>query len=264
MPTGSKSRRAVNSRQGRSIVWGVAEVERLHARLQSLSGGAAPAGALGTAAKSLPAGASAASVLPARSLPVAAPATGASPAGALSAGVSRAGTLPAGTSPAAAPSVVASPAAASSAGAQLLSAYQELKVQTLAVMPALFSVMSRADFEIRAIRPLGRDNDIAALPGSDLPGGLAGRRGSGRPLCGHCSRQGPARARGHRGLSSGGDAGASLPIRASAGAGRFTEIPPVRRRAGLRRWLGSVCGIPGEELGCTATKRPDAMRFSCN
>jgi uncharacterized protein (DUF885 family) len=38
--------------------------------------------------------------------------------------------------------------------AELLNAYQELKVQTLAAMPALFSAVPRADFEIRAfVRP---------------------------------------------------------------------------------------------------------------
>ncbi|HEY4445187.1 MAG TPA: DUF885 family protein [Steroidobacteraceae bacterium] len=37
----------------------------------------------------------------------------------------------------------------------LLSAYQELKVQTLAAMPTLFSAVPRADFEIRAMGGLG-------------------------------------------------------------------------------------------------------------
>jgi uncharacterized protein (DUF885 family) len=39
--------------------------------------------------------------------------------------------------------------------ADLLSAYQELKVQTLAALPTLFSAVPRADFEIRAFGRLG-------------------------------------------------------------------------------------------------------------
>lgn len=48
------------------------------------------------------------------------------------------------------------PAGATLAGkVLLLSAYQELKVQTLAAMPTLFSAVPRTDFEIRALGPLG-------------------------------------------------------------------------------------------------------------
>jgi uncharacterized protein (DUF885 family) len=44
--------------------------------------------------------------------------------------------------------------------AELLSAYQELKVQTLAAMPTLFAAVPRADFEIRAF---GRFGEAATL-----------------------------------------------------------------------------------------------------
>ena len=59
--------------------------------------------------------------------------------------------LPAGTaSPAAAPPAAALPAAE----IQPLNAYQELKLQALAAMPALFAALPPADFEIRALAPV--------------------------------------------------------------------------------------------------------------
>jgi len=48
--------------------------------------------------------------------------------------------------------------------AELLNAYQELKVQTLAAMPALFSAVPRADFEIRAFGRLGETASLAYQP----------------------------------------------------------------------------------------------------
>jgi uncharacterized protein (DUF885 family) len=46
--------------------------------------------------------------------------------------------------------------------ADLLSAYQELKIQTLAAMPTLFSAVPRADFEIRALGRLGGAGTLLA------------------------------------------------------------------------------------------------------
>jgi uncharacterized protein (DUF885 family) len=55
----------------------------------------------------------------------------------------------------------------------LLSAYQELKVQTLAAMPALFSAVPRADFEIRAMGGSGEPATFlgyqAAVPDDGRP-----------------------------------------------------------------------------------------------
>jgi uncharacterized protein (DUF885 family) len=52
--------------------------------------------------------------------------------------------------------MLSQPAGATLAGkVEMLSAYQELKVQTLAAMPTLFSAVPRADFEIRAFGPIG-------------------------------------------------------------------------------------------------------------
>jgi uncharacterized protein (DUF885 family) len=84
---------------------GVAEVERVRARLVSL--------------------------------PAAVPAAGAPPAGA---GVAE-------------NSVAGDDAAADTGAGRLLSAYQELKTQTLAAMPTLFSAVPASDFEIRAAGP---------------------------------------------------------------------------------------------------------------
>jgi uncharacterized protein (DUF885 family) len=62
-------------------------------------------------------------------------------------------TLPAPASSAPAPPLPATPAAAAAAGGDLLNAYLELKGQTVAAMPGLFSTAPRADFEIRAMGP---------------------------------------------------------------------------------------------------------------
>jgi uncharacterized protein (DUF885 family) len=53
----------------------------------------------------------------------------------------------------------------------LLNAYQELKVQTLAAMPALFSVMPQADFEIRAFRAVSETTAVLAYQRAAPEGG---------------------------------------------------------------------------------------------
>ncbi len=100
---------------------GVAEVERIRARLASLPAGVPAAGAaanagIGTAADRAVAG---------------------------------------GAGAGSGASAVASADAAAGSG-RLLSAYQELKMQTLAAMPTLFSAVPQADFEIRAAGPASR------------------------------------------------------------------------------------------------------------
>jgi len=89
--------------------------------------------------------------------------------------------------PPAAPAVAApgaSPAAPGSGGAgaqggagvgadELLNAYQEFKVQTLAAMPSLFSAVPPADFEIRALVPMSAAARVLAYqrasPGAGTP-----------------------------------------------------------------------------------------------
>jgi uncharacterized protein (DUF885 family) len=56
--------------------------------------------------------------------------------------------------------------------ADLLNAYQELKVQTLAAMPALFSAAPRGDFEIRAFGPISPAATLLAYQ-SAAPDGRA-------------------------------------------------------------------------------------------
>jgi uncharacterized protein (DUF885 family) len=53
----------------------------------------------------------------------------------------------------------------------LLNAYQELKVQTLAAMPTLFSAMPQADFEIRAFRAVSETTAVLAYQRAAPEGG---------------------------------------------------------------------------------------------
>jgi uncharacterized protein (DUF885 family) len=91
---------------------GVAEVERIRARMLSLSARAPLAGTAGAKA---------------------AISTAANASGAIGASAN---------------------GAAGAGAADLLKAYQDLKVQTLAALPTLFSAVPRADFEIRAFPPV--------------------------------------------------------------------------------------------------------------
>jgi uncharacterized protein (DUF885 family) len=131
---------------------GMAEVERIRARLVSLPAGVPPAGAAanagtGTAAHRAVAGGAGASV---------------------------------GESP-----VASADAAAGSD--RLLSAYQELKTQTLAAIPTLFSAVPKSDFEIRAAGPASRPTPRltyqSAAPDGRTPAVLYvnGASGAGRP-----------------------------------------------------------------------------------
>lgn len=64
------------------------------------------------------------------------------------------------------------PAGAPLAGAaEPLNAYQELKVRTLAAMPALFSAVPRADFEIRAFAPMSDATTLLVYQGAAADGG---------------------------------------------------------------------------------------------
>jgi uncharacterized protein (DUF885 family) len=95
--------------------------------------------------------------LPAAALPAA---TGVSPAAT--------SVLPAATGVLAAPAATGAPPAPAG---DLLNAYQELKVQTLAAMPALFSVMPQADFEIRAFRAVSETTAVLAYQRAAPEGG---------------------------------------------------------------------------------------------
>lgn len=101
---------------------GLTEVDRIRARLLALSAspspGAGPNPSTGTS-----------------------PRTGASPSS--------------GTSPSLGTGTSAGTGASAGAG-ELLSAIQELKMQTLSATPSLFSSVPRADFEIRALAPVNR------------------------------------------------------------------------------------------------------------
>jgi uncharacterized protein (DUF885 family) len=82
--------------------------------------------------------------------------------------------LPASAPPASAPPAGPPPASAPSAGGTpLVNAYQELKVRTVAALPALFSAFPRADFEIRAAGTFSQAtmplSYQAAAPGSGTP-----------------------------------------------------------------------------------------------
>jgi uncharacterized protein (DUF885 family) len=55
--------------------------------------------------------------------------------------------------------------------ADLLNAYQELKAQTLAAMPALFSAMPQADFEIRPVRAVNETTAVLAYQQAAPEGG---------------------------------------------------------------------------------------------
>jgi uncharacterized protein (DUF885 family) len=82
----------------------------------------------------------------------------------------------------------------------LLKAYEELKVQTLAAMPALFSAMPQADFEIRA--PLSETTALLAYqraaPSGGMPATLyvntaAGKRPAGVEIAGFLQEAIPGR-----------------------------------------------------------------------
>jgi uncharacterized protein (DUF885 family) len=133
---------------------GVAEVERIRARLVSLPAGVPPAGAaanagIGTAADRGVAGGAGAS-------------TGESP-------------------------VASADAAADAGSGRLLIAYQELKTQTLAAIPNLFSAVPKSDFEIRAAGPASAPTPHldyqSAAPDGRIPAVLYvnGASGAGRP-----------------------------------------------------------------------------------
>src|SRR6202034_4358621 len=104
---------------------GVAEVERIRARLLSFPAGAPPPGAAGVG-----------KAMGASTAPSTAPSMAAGAGVATGAGVG----ADAGTG------------VATGAG-EPLKAYQDLKAQVLAAVPTLFSAVPRADFEIRAVFP---------------------------------------------------------------------------------------------------------------
>ena len=70
--------------------------------------------------------------------------------------------------------LLALPAGAPAAGpGDLLSAYQDLKLQTLAAMPKLFSALPPADFEIRAFGPMSEAAALLAYRAAPESGGPA-------------------------------------------------------------------------------------------
>jgi hypothetical protein len=78
--------------------------------------------------------------------------------------------------------------------------------------------------------------------------------GTGRPdarhsVCEYRTEWDASGPRGHPQFSAGSDTRAPFSIRAPAGTLRLAQIPAIRRRAGVCRRVGSVCGIAGRGNG---------------
>ena len=119
---------------------------------------------------------------------------------------------------------------------ELLDFYAQLKVSAAAAVATEFAESPQADFLIRPGRAVSRRRGARVVT-------MSAPRTAARPRCCTSIPLTQPLVPAYRGLPARGVAGPSLSARHSAGAIRPAEIPPLRRRSGIRGGLGALCGV---------------------